>query len=73
MDAAGTSYYGKGIVAAPKTPVGEVIGHRGGIRGFGASLYYHPKKNMFVCVMMNDDIKSPDPAVFSLMEAMIDL
>jgi len=64
------TYYGKGIVAA-LTPVGKIIGHRGGIKGFGASLYYHPEKNIFVCVMMNDDIKSPDPAVFRLMEVMM--
>ena len=65
-----STYYGKGILVATNTPMGDIIGHRGGIKGFGASLYYHPKENLFICVMMNDDLKSPDPAVFGLMEAM---
>ncbi len=64
-------YYGKGIVAAIDTPIGDIIGHTGGIRGFGAALYYHPKENIFVCVMMNDDIKPIDPAMFRLMEALM--
>ncbi len=64
-------YYGKGILAAIGTPVGDIIGHTGGIIGFGAALYYHPKENIFVCVMMNDDIKPVDPAMFRLMEAMM--
>jgi len=67
-----SSYYGKGIVAALETPIGDIIGHTGGIRGFGAALYYHPKKNIFVGVMMNDDIKSIEPAMFRLMEAMME-
>jgi D-alanyl-D-alanine carboxypeptidase len=66
------THYGKGIVTA-LTPVGKIIGHRGGIKGFGASLYYHPEKNIFICVMMNDDAKSPDPAVFSFLEIMMKL
>jgi D-alanyl-D-alanine carboxypeptidase len=65
-------YYGKGIVAAIETPIGDIIGHTGGIRGFGAALYYHPKENIFVCVMMNDDIKPIDPAMFRFMEAMME-
>ncbi len=73
MTVAQSTYYGKGIVAALKTPVGDIIGHTGGIKGFGASLFYHPKKNMFVCVMMNDDIKAVDPAVFKFLEVMMGL
>ncbi len=68
-----STYYGKGIVAALETPVGNIIGHTGGIKGFGASLFYHPQKNMFVCVMMNDDIKAVDPAVFKFLEVMMGL
>ena len=68
-----STYYGKGIVAALETPVGNIIGHTGGIKGFGASLFYHPKKNIFVCVMMNDDIKAVDPAVFKFLEVMMEL
>ena len=67
------TYYGKGVVVALKTPVGDVIGHTGGMKGFGASLFYHPEQNLFVCVMMNDDIKAVDPAMFRLMKAMMDL
>lgn len=67
------TYYGKGIVFAAKTPIGDIIGHRGGIKGFGAALYYHPKEDLFICVMMNDDSKSPDPAVFRLMELLMEL
>jgi D-alanyl-D-alanine carboxypeptidase len=67
------NYYGKGMVAALETPAGNIIGHTGGIKGFGASLYYHPERNIFVCVMMNDDVKAVDPAMFKLLEAMIDL
>jgi D-alanyl-D-alanine carboxypeptidase len=66
------TYYGKGIVAALGTPVGNIIGHTGGIKGFRASLFYHPEGNIFVCVMMNDDIKAVDPAMFRLLEAMMD-
>jgi len=66
-----TTYYGKGIVAALGTPIGNIIGHTGGIRGFGSSLFYHPEKNIFACVMMNDDIKAADPAMFRLMETMM--
>jgi len=66
-----STYYGRGIVAALGTPVGDIIGHSGGIQGFGASLFYHPGENIFVCVMMNDDIKAVDPAMFRLMEAMM--
>lgn len=65
------TYYGKGIVAALNTPAGNLIGHSGGIKGFGASLYYHPESNMFVCVMMNDDKNAVDPAVFKLLEVRI--
>jgi D-alanyl-D-alanine carboxypeptidase len=68
-----STYYGKGMVAALETPVGNIIGHTGGVKGFGASLYYHPKRNIFVCVMMNDDIKAVDPAVFKLLEVMMEL
>ncbi len=67
-----SSYYGKGILTAIETPFGDIIGHTGGIRGFGAALYYHPKENIFVSVMMNDDIKPVDPAMFRLMEAMME-
>ena len=67
-----STYYGKGMVAALETPVGNIIGHTGGIKGFGASLFYHPKRNIFVCVMMNDDIKPIDPAMFRLMEALME-
>jgi D-alanyl-D-alanine carboxypeptidase len=67
------TYYGKGIVAAFGTPVGNIIGHTGGIKGFGASLFYHPQRNIFVCVMMNDDIKAIDPAVFRFLEVMMEL
>ncbi|MDY6845458.1 MAG: serine hydrolase domain-containing protein, partial [Thermodesulfobacteriota bacterium] len=68
-----TTYYGRGIVAALGTPIGNIIGHTGGIRGFGASLFYHPEKNIFVCVMMNDDIKAVDPAMFKLMGTMMEM
>lgn len=68
-----STYYGKGMVAALETPVGDIIGHTGGIKGFGASLFYHPKRNIFVCVMMNDDIKAVDPAVFKFLEVMMEL
>ena len=68
-----STYYGKGMVAALETPVGNIIGHTGGIKGFGASLFYHPKRNIFVCVMMNDDIKAVDPAVFKFLEVMMEL
>ena len=68
-----STYYGKGIVVATNTPIGDIIGHRGGIKGFGAALYYHPKENLFICVMMNDDAKSPEPAVFRLMEITLEL
>jgi CubicO group peptidase (beta-lactamase class C family) len=71
MSATQSTYYGRGIVAALDTPIGNIVGHTGGIRGFGASLFYHPGKNIFVCVMMNDDIKAVDPAMFRLMEAMM--
>jgi CubicO group peptidase (beta-lactamase class C family) len=64
-------YYGKGIVTAVETPIGEIIGHTGSTRGFCAALYYHPEKNIFVCVMMNDDIRSVEPAMFTLMETLI--
>jgi CubicO group peptidase (beta-lactamase class C family) len=67
------TYYGKGIVAAINTPIGDMIGHSGGINGFAAALYCQYEEMLFVCVMMNDDIKSPDPAVFRLMEVMMDL
>jgi CubicO group peptidase (beta-lactamase class C family) len=67
-----STYYGKGIVAAIGTPVGDIIGHTGGMRGFGAALYYHPKNNLFVAVMMNDDIQPIDPAMFRLMEVMME-
>ena len=73
MAATQSTYYGKGIVAALGTPVGNIIGHTGGIKGFGASLFYHPERNIFVCVMMNDDIKAVDPAMFKLLEAMMEL
>ena len=66
-----TAYYGKGIAVSLDTPVGDIIGHTGGIRGFQAALYYHPQRNIFVSVMMNDDIKPVEPAMFSLMEALI--
>jgi len=66
-----SSYYGKGIVAAIDTPIGDIIGHTGSTKGFGAALYYHPKENVFVSVMMNDDIKPIEPAMFRLMEAMM--
>lgn len=66
-----STYYGKGIMAAVGTPAGTIIGHTGGIKGFGASLFYHPERNIFVCVMMNDDIKSVDPVMFKLLEAMM--
>lgn len=72
MTVSQSTYYGKGIVAALDTPVGDIIGHTGGIKGFGAALYYHPEQNLFVCVMMNDDRKSADPAVFRFLEAMRD-
>ncbi len=65
------TYYGKGIAVALKTPVGDIIGHTGGTRGFLAALYYQPKKNIFVAVMMNDDIKAVEPAMFRLMETMM--
>ena len=68
----GTSIYGKGMVAAMKTPAGDIVGHTGGIKGFGASLYYHPERNKFICVMMNDDIKGVDPAVFKLLKIMME-
>lgn len=73
MTATQSTYYGKGIVAAFGTPVGNIIGHTGGIKGFGASLYYHPKSNIFVCVMMNDDGKAVDPAMFKLLEEMMEM
>jgi D-alanyl-D-alanine carboxypeptidase len=66
-----STYYGKGVVAALETPAGDIIGHTGGVKGFGAALFYHPEKNIFVCVMMNDDIKAVDPAVFEFLEAMM--
>jgi CubicO group peptidase (beta-lactamase class C family) len=65
------TYYGRGVVAALDTPVGTIVGHTGGTRGFGASLFYHPGKNVFVCVMMNDDARAVDPAMFRLMEAVL--
>jgi D-alanyl-D-alanine carboxypeptidase len=68
-----STYYGRGVVAALGTPAGDIIGHTGGIKGFGASLYYHPERNIFVCVMMNDDIKAVDPAVFKFLEIMMEL
>ena len=34
-----STYYGKGIVVALETPVGNIIGHTGGIKGFGASIF----------------------------------
>jgi len=68
-----STYYGKGMVAALKTPVGNIIGHTGGGKGFKASLFYHPKRNIFVCVMMNDDIKAVDPAVFKFLEVMTEM
>ncbi len=43
------SYYGKGIVAAIDTPVGDIIGHTGGIRGFGAVCIITPKKHFCMC------------------------
>ena len=61
------------MVVALETPVGNIIGHTVGIKGFGASLFYHPERNIYVCVMMNDDIRAVDPAMFKLLEAMIDL
>ena len=73
MTATQRTYYGKGIVAALGTPAGNIIGHTGGVKGFRASLFYHPEKNIFVCVMMNDDIRAVDPAMFSLLEAMAGL
>jgi D-alanyl-D-alanine carboxypeptidase len=73
MTAPQSTYYGKGIVAALRTPAGDIIGHTGGIKGFGASLYYHPKRNIFVCVMMNDDGKAVDPAMFKLLEEMMEM
>ena len=73
MAATQSTYYGKGIVAALGTPVGNIIGHTGGIKGFGASLFYHPERNIFVCVMMNDDIKAVDPAMFKFLEVMMEL
>jgi len=73
MSVTQSTYYGNGIVAALETPVGDIIGHTGGMRGFQASLFYHPKRNIFVCVMMNDDIKAVDPAMFRLLEAMTEL
>ena len=42
-------------------------------KGLGHLFFYHPDRNIFVCVMMNDDIRAVDPAMFKLMEAMIDL
>ena len=68
-----STYYGKGVVAALETPVGNIIGHTVGIKGFGASLFFHPQSNMFVCVMMNDDTKAVDPAMFKLMETMMEM
>jgi len=73
MTGSQSTYYGKGVVAALGTPVGNIIGHTGGIKGFGASLFFHPQSNMFVCVMMNDDIKAVDPAMFKLMETMMEM
>jgi CubicO group peptidase (beta-lactamase class C family) len=70
MTASQSTYYGKGVVAALTTPVGNIIGHAGGAKGFGSALFFHPQGNMFVCVMMNDDIKAVDPAMFRLMETM---
>jgi D-alanyl-D-alanine carboxypeptidase len=70
MTASQSTYYGKGVVAALTTPVGNIIGHTGGAKGFGSALFFHPQGNMFVCVMMNDDIKAVDPAMFRLMETM---
>jgi D-alanyl-D-alanine carboxypeptidase len=67
-----STYYGKGIVAAIGTPVGDIIGHTGGMKGFGAALYYHPKKNLFVSVMMNDDRQPVDPVMFRFMETMLE-
>ena len=71
MSVTQSTYYGRGIVAALGTPVGNMIGHTGGMRGFRASPFYHPGENIFVCVMMNDDIKAVDPAMFRLLEAML--
>lgn len=65
------TYYGKGIVASLGTPVGDVIGHSGAVKGFGASLFYCPQKNIFACVMMNDDMKPADPAMFRILETML--
>lgn len=73
MTVSQSTYYGKGVVTALETPVGNIIGHTGGIKGFGASLFFHPQRNMFVCVMMNDDIKAVDPAMFRLMETMMEM
>ena len=53
-----------------KTPVGDILGHTGRTRGFLAALYYHPEANVYVAVMMNDDVKDVEPAMFRLMEAM---
>jgi CubicO group peptidase (beta-lactamase class C family) len=73
MTVAQSTYYGKGMVAALDTPAGNIIGHTGSIKGFGASLFYHPKRNIFVCVIMNDDIKAVDPAVFKFLEIIMGL
>lgn len=63
------TYYGKGIAAALKTPIGTIIGHSGGVNGFRAALYYYPKDNVFVCAMINDDKISIDPAIFTFIQA----
>lgn len=44
-----------------------------GAKGTGASFFYHPGKNIFVCVMMNDDTQAVDPAMFRFMETVITL
>ncbi|MDY6857115.1 MAG: serine hydrolase domain-containing protein, partial [Thermodesulfobacteriota bacterium] len=67
-----STYYGKAMVAALGTPAGNIVGHTGSIKGFGVSLFYHPKRNIFVCVMMNDDIKAIDPAVFKFLKVMME-
>jgi D-alanyl-D-alanine carboxypeptidase len=61
-------YYGKGITVIKDTPSGDYIGHSGGFPGFLSALYFQPDKNIFVCVMTNDDGKPVEPAMFKMAE-----
>ncbi len=64
-------YYGFGCYII-QSPLGDLIGHAGGICGQRSALFVHRQSGRVLSVMTNDDISPPEPAIFMLLAAMIE-